>query len=116
MFSLYFRNYALESLALSHQATINTLILTNICAVCQYPKQKQCNPPKNTTALPPIQTIGGLSNNILEPGQRVSVDLYVDTATGCLPNTFSKEKIESQFTGGAIFVDQSSHYIFNKHQ
>ena len=87
-----------------------------MCAVCQYAKQKRKHPPKNTTALPTIPTIGGLSDNITEPGQRVSVNLYVATTPGRLPNTFGKEKIESQFTGGAIFVDHASRYIFNKHQ
>ena len=28
----------------------------------------------------------------------------------------AKEKVESQFTGGAIFVGHASRYIFNKHQ
>ena len=87
-----------------------------MCAVCQYTKQKRKQPPKNTTALSSIPTIGSLSNNVTKPGQRVSVDLYVATTPGRLPNTFGKEKVESQFTGGAIFVDHASRYILNKHQ
>ena len=87
-----------------------------MCAVCQYAKQKRRQPPKNTMALPSIPTIDGLSNNITEPGQRVSVDLYVAGTPGKLPNTLGKEKIESQFTGGAIFVDHATRYIFNQHQ
>ena len=64
-----------------------------------------------------IPTIGGLSdNNVTEPGQPVSVNFYVTATPGCLPNTFGKEKIESQYTGGAICVDHASCYIFNQHQ
>ena len=66
--------------------------------------------------MPPIPTIGGLSYNIIKLGQRISINLYVTTTPGCLPNTFGKEKVESQFTGSAIFVDHASWYIFNKHQ
>ena len=87
-----------------------------MCAVCQYAKQKRRQPPKNTITLPSIPTIGGLSDNIIEPGQRVSVNLYVAAAPGRLPNTFGKEKVESQFIGGAIFVDHATRYIFNQHQ
>ena len=83
-----------------------------MCAICQYAKQKRKHPPKNTTALPTIPTIGGLSDNVTEPRQRVSVDLYVATTPGCSPNTFGNEKVEAQFTGGAIFVDHASRYIF----
>ena len=86
-----------------------------MCAVCQYTKQKRQQPSKNTTTLPPIPTIGGLSDNVTEPGQRVSVNLYVVATPDCLPNTFGKEKIESQFTGGAIFVDHVSCYVLNQH-
>ena len=66
-----------------------------MCAICQYTKQKRRNPPKNTTALSLILTIEGLSDNTTKPGQRISVDLYVATTPGCLPNTFGKEKVES---------------------
>ena len=77
-----------------------------MCAVCQYAKQKRKHPIKNTT---------GFSDNITKPGQRISVNLHVATTPGCLPNTFGKEKIESQFTGGAIFIDHASRYKFNNH-
>ena len=87
-----------------------------MCAVCQYAKQKRRQPSKNTMTLPSIPTIGGLSDNITEPGQRVSVDLYVAVTPGRLSNTRGKETVESQFTGGAISVDHVTHYIFNHHQ
>ena len=33
-----------------------------------------------------------------------------------MPNTLGKEKVSSQFNGGAIFVDHATRCIFNKHQ
>ena len=87
-----------------------------MCAVCQYAKQKRRQPPKNTTTLPPIPTISGLSDNITEPGQQVSVDLYVAATPGWLLNIFGKGNIKSQFTSRAIFVDHATCYIFNQHQ
>ena len=72
---------------------------------------------KKTTELPPILTIGGLSDSNFEPGQCVPVDLNVAMSTvGCLPNIFGTEKVKLQSTGRTIFVDHSSCYIFNKHQ
>ena len=76
-----------------------------MCAVCQNAQQKRQQPPRNSITLPFIPTVGGLSNNIVVPGQRVSVDLYVAATPGRLPNTLGKEKVVSQFKGGAIFVD-----------
>ena len=64
-----------------------------MCAVCQYAKMKRRLPPKNVITLPSIPTIGGLSDNIVDPGQCVSVDLYVAATPGRLPNTLGKEKV-----------------------
>jgi hypothetical protein len=85
-----------------------------LCASCQYAKQKRRNPPSHTTSKPVVA--GGLSDNITVPGQRVSVDLYVSATRGRLPNSFGKEKYDDQFSGGAIFVDHASKFIFNNHQ
>jgi hypothetical protein len=85
-----------------------------LCASCQYAKQKRTKPPSHTTAKPVIA--GGLSDNITNPGQRVSVDLYVSSTKGRLLHTFGKEKYDDQYSGGAIFVDHASKFIFNNHQ
>ena len=66
-----------------------------MCAMCQYAKQKQRQPPTNSITLPSIPIISGLSNNIIDPGQRVSVDLYVAAKPGCLPDTLRKEIVAS---------------------
>jgi hypothetical protein len=82
-----------------------------LCTSCQYSKQKCKNPPKHTVATPRTNT--GLSDNILNPGDRVSVDIYCSATTGRLPHTFGKEKSALQFTGGAISVDPATRLIHN---
>ena len=62
-------------------------------AVCQYAKQKRRQPPKNSITLPSIPIIGGLSDDIIDAGQRDSIDLYVAATPDCLPNTLGKEKV-----------------------
>jgi hypothetical protein len=85
-----------------------------LCSSCQYAKQKRKNPPKSSVSKPLTTT--GLSDDVLNAGDRVSVDLYCSSTNGRLPYTFGKEKAELQFTGGAIFVDHSTRLIHNTHQ
>jgi hypothetical protein len=85
-----------------------------LCSSCQYAKQKRKNPPKSSVSKPLTTT--GLSDDVLNAGDRVSVDLYCSSTNGCLPHTFGKEKSELQFTGGAIFVDHATRLIHNTHQ
>ena len=85
-----------------------------LCSSCQYAKQKRKNPPKATASKPSSST--GLSDNILNAGDRVSVDIYCSSTNGRLPHTFGKEKSSLQFTGGAIFVDHATRLIHNTHQ
>ena len=59
---------------------------------------------------------GGVSEEILTPGRRVLVDLYVSHEKGRLTTSFGKEAPDAQYSGGAIFVDHASHFIFNQHQ
>jgi hypothetical protein len=61
-------------------------------------------------------TTTGLSDDVLNAGGRVSVDLYCSFTNGRLPHTFGKEKSELQFTGGVIFVDHATCLIHNMHQ
>jgi hypothetical protein len=81
-----------------------------LCSSCQYAKQKQKNPPKSSVSKPLTTT--GLSDDALNAGDRVSVDLYCSSTNGRLPHTFGKEKSELQFTGGAIFVDHATRLLF----
>jgi hypothetical protein len=80
-----------------------------LCSSCQYAKQKLKNPPKSSVSKPLTTT--GLSDDVLNAGDRVSVDLYCSSTNGRLPHTFGKEKSELQFTGGAIFVDHATRLI-----
>jgi hypothetical protein len=64
---------------------------------------------------PNLDNLGGISDKVLEPGRRISCDLYQVTRPGRLPNTFGKEKSADQYVGGAIFLDIASKFVFVKH-
>jgi hypothetical protein len=85
------------------------------CAACQYAKQKQHKPPLQSHTTVP-ENEGGLSDNILEPGQRVTCDLYQSPILGRLQHTQGKEKDDVKHVGGAIFMDVATNYIFINHQ
>ena len=52
----------------------------------------------------------------MTPGCRISVDLYVSKEKGRLTTSYGKEAPEVQYSGGSIFVDHASRFIFNQHQ
>ena len=86
-----------------------------MCAACQYGKQKRKpSPGKKSTVVKDRD--GALKKDNLFPGQRVSVDHFVCSTKGRLLHTFGKEDSTKQFTGGAIFVDHATGYIFVEHQ
>jgi hypothetical protein len=62
----------------------------HICFSCQYAKQKRKNPPKSTASTPLTTT--GLSDNIFNAGDRVSVDIYCSSTKGRLPLTLSARR------------------------
>ena len=86
-----------------------------MCASCQYGKQRRTPAPGRT-----VHTIrerqGALKVDDLFPGQKVSVDHFLSSTRGHLKHTYGKEDTKSQFSGGAIFVDHASGYIFISHQ
>jgi hypothetical protein len=59
---------------------------------------------------------GVLSDGILQPGQRVSIDLYQSTVRGRLPHTRGKESDDDKYCGGAIITDHATGLVFHKHQ
>ena len=85
-----------------------------LCAGCQFGRQKRTTPPLNAKTKNFID--GGVSENIVDPGRRVSVDLYVSKQKGRLTSSFGKEAPSVQYSGGSIFVDHASRFIFNQHQ
>ena len=86
-----------------------------MCAACQYGKQRRSATPGRS-----IKTVrerqGALKQDDLYPGQKVSVDHFICSTRGRLKHTFGKEDTRQQYSGGAIFVDHASGYIYVKHQ
>lgn len=52
----------------------------------------------------------------MTPGRRISVDLYVSQEKGRFTTSFGKEAPDVQYSGGSIFVNHASRYIFSQHQ
>jgi hypothetical protein len=80
------------------------------CKACQYAKQTR-NPTATTVKHRVTEQEGTLSEGILEPGQKVSVDLFQSKIPGRLPNTIGQEATHEQYAGGAIFYDLASKFI-----
>jgi hypothetical protein len=64
---------------------------------------------------PNVDHEGSSSNKVLEPGQQVSANLYDSPVRGRLPNTFGKEPEVHRFTGGGIFVNIATKFVFAQH-
>ena len=47
-----------------------------------------------------------------KPGSHISTDQWVSQTPGRLPNTFGKERMENRYSGGTIFYDHYSAFIF----
>jgi hypothetical protein len=82
------------------------------CAACQFGKQGRT----------PIQTqhgdkdaTGSLTKNKLEPGQLVFADQYESRQPGRAFTTKGMSS-SSHFTGGTLFVDAASNYVYVSHQ
>jgi hypothetical protein len=81
------------------------------CAACEYGKARR-RPTKSsvTRSVPERENV--LKTNVLFPGQRVSMDHFECSARGRLTNSLGKTPADQMYRGGAIFVDQSSGYVF----
>ena len=56
---------------------------------------------------------GALSAGDLKPGDAVSVDQFESTVRGrLLNNSYGKERTSSMYSGGTIFVDHASSFVF----
>jgi hypothetical protein len=67
----------------------------------------------------PTRTVGGtppleirIREGDLQAGDCVSVDQYVSSVPGRLPNTMGKEPSKLKYHGGTIFVDHASSFIY----
>jgi hypothetical protein len=86
-----------------------------LCAACRFAKA-HLQPTKTTnTTIDPAKD-GGLKSNVLKPGQLVSTDQFVSQVRGRLPHTKGKESESEQYSGGTVFVDHASGFIFLANQ
>ena len=85
-----------------------------ICTACALSKQSR------RTREGAKQRTGGRDQAIRlkahEPGDQVSIDQYQSSFPGRLAHTKGKETQKMQYTGGTIFVDHASSFVFLKHQ
>ena len=86
------------------------------CAACQYGKQHRRPIPGTTPSSVVKDRAHALKTDNLLPGQRISVDHFICSTRGRLLTSAGKTKLEEMYTGGCIFVDHASGYIFVEHQ
>ncbi len=85
------------------------------CPACQMAKQHRRTPDSSTMHQNPDLEMA-LRHGDLHPGDRVLMDQYVCRQLGRLPHTYGREDQSTQYTGGTIFVDHASQYIWVNHQ
>jgi hypothetical protein len=86
------------------------------CAACQYGKQHKRHIPGTTLSSVVKDRAHALKSDILLPGQRISVDHFICRTRGRLLTSAGKTKLDDMYTGGCIFVDHASGFIFVEHQ
>jgi hypothetical protein len=79
------------------------------CAACIFSKIKRKQPPGSTGGKPPPTM--QIRSGDLRPRQCVSVDQYVSSVPGRLPNTMGKESSKLKYNGGTMFVDHASSHL-----
>ena len=85
------------------------------CAACQYGKQTlRPSPGTKTTAVRDRQ--GVLKAEHLLLGQQISVDHYVSSTKGQLFTSRGKTSAESMYSGGCLFVDHASSFVYTVFQ
>lgn len=85
------------------------------CAACLLARQPRRGAGSSVTRNKPELEMA-IRRNDLAPGQRVSTDQYVSAKAGRLPHTFGKEHLGSRYSGGTVFIDHGSSYVFINHQ
>jgi hypothetical protein len=86
-----------------------------LCAACQLAKQKRRGAGTEFSKKNPEKEMS-LKVDDLQPGDRVSVDQYMSSVPGRLPHTHGKEKKEDKYTGGTLFINHATGYMFLRHQ
>ena len=82
-----------------------------LCTACQYAKQRQRHAPGKRQSVVHDRA-HALKKDNLFAGQRVSVDHFVCSTRGRLFHTYGKEDSKLQYTGGAIFVDHATGFLY----
>lgn len=85
------------------------------CHACQLGKQTRNSKGSIKHTLVPSK-IGNLKKNSLQPGAVISTDQFESSVKGRLPHTYGKEHDRERYTGGTLFVDEASEFMFVKNQ
>ena len=85
------------------------------CPACQLGKQHRRTPGTSTVHSKPENEMM-LRRDHLSPGDCISMDQYVCRKPGRLAHTFGKEDKSLRYSGGTIFCDHASQYIWINHQ
>ena len=93
------------------QASASKITDFPLCPACQFGKQRRRPSPGKRTHVVRDRD-GALKKDNLFPGQKVSVDHFVCSTKGRLLHTYGKEDPKTQFSGGCIFVDHASGYVY----
>ena len=81
------------------------------CAACLYGKQSARPIPNRSCTI--VRDIGGnLLSGDLHPGQRTSIDHFICSTKGRCLESAGKTKEENMFSGGIVFVDHASDFVF----
>ena len=92
---------------------VSTCILPH-CLACRYAKMHVLPMPKGLLKTP--STDGALKKNRTRPGSMVSTNQFVSSVKGRLLHTQGKEKSTDALSGGTVYVDDSSSFIFVQNQ
>jgi len=86
-----------------------------ICASCKISCMTRRNPKSTQSKHDPNQLMA-LRRNDLGIGQTVSIDQYITYTPGCLQHMRGKEHSVMQFTGGNLFDNHCSKFVFIHNQ
>jgi hypothetical protein len=87
-----------------------------LCTACQLAKQNRRGA-GTSIEIPKSDKLHLLRRDEdLLPGRKVSIDQYISSVPGRLPNTKGKELKKDRYNGGTLFVDHSSAYVHLQHQ
>jgi hypothetical protein len=85
------------------------------CAACRFGKAHRLPDGAHRQEIR-VEKDGALKVGHLKPGDMVSIDQFVSKVRGRLPHTKGKEDSKDQYSGGTIYVDSASGYVFVDNQ